>query len=346
VASLTLEIFGPVLRVSLWLTGELGRRMLPVREQRFDGATIQAQGLDPGSYLALIDTPSGTIRAPLHLRAGVEVALHIDVSSVGALIPGELLIPAGEALLGGHETSLLGEELRRVHVPAFFLEQHPVSFGAYLAFLDAVRAQDPAAVEQLLPRTEYGEPFWELRDGLWSPSRLRRWGDDEAALRKLPVVGVDLPGALSFARWRSEVTGRHYRLPSELEWEKAARGVDGRAYPWGDHFDASFCKMRESRPGAPHPEPSGVFVEDISPYGVRDMAGGVADWVIPALEGDSGQLSNQGVTRGGAWCDWRLDCHAAARRPYSPLERTERVGFRLARSADEVSATSSSRSTW
>jgi formylglycine-generating enzyme required for sulfatase activity len=76
------------------------------------------------------------------------------------------------------------------------------------------------------------------------------------------------------------------------------------------------------------------------------MAGGVADWVIPALEGDSGQLSNQGVTRGGAWCDWRLDCHAAARRPYSPLERTERVGFRLARSADEVSATSSSRSTW
>jgi serine/threonine-protein kinase len=346
VASLSLEVHGPVQGVSLWLTGEIGRRLLPVRELRFQGSKIQAQGLDPGSYFAQIETPGGTIRAPLHLRAGIEVSLHLDVSSVGTLIPGEQLIPAGEALLGGHEASLLGEDLRRVHVPAFFLEEFPVTFAAYLAFLDEMRIWEPTQVEQLLPRTENGEPFWELVDGLFRPTFPRRWCAEEAELLRLPVVGIDLPGALAFARWKSEKTGRTYRLPSELEWEKAARGVDGRAYPWGDHFDASFCKMRESRPGGPRPEPPGAFHDDVSPYGIRDMAGGVADWVIPALEGDSGQLSNQAATRGGAWCDWRVDCHSAVRRPYSPVERSERVGFRLARSADEVSATSSSRPTW
>jgi serine/threonine-protein kinase len=346
VANLSLKVIGPFRRLSLWLTGEIGRRLLPIREQVFPGPIVEAHGLDPGSYVALIETPGGTIRAPLHLRAGVEVALWIDVSSVGTLIPGEVLVPAGEALLGGHETSLLGDDLRRIQVPAFYLEEFPVTFGAYLAFLGALRDQDPAQVERFLPRSEQEDPYWEWNGERWLPARIRRWGSDQEVLLSLPVVGVDLAGALAYAQWKSSVTGRHYRLPSELEWEKAARGVDGRAYPWGDHFDASFCKMRESRRGAAQPEPCGSFAEDVSPYGVHDMAGGVAEWAIPAFEGDSGQLSNQAVSRGGAWCDWRLDCHAAARRPYGPAERSDRVGFRLARSADDVGASSSSRAIW
>ncbi|MCS6898575.1 MAG: SUMF1/EgtB/PvdO family nonheme iron enzyme [Myxococcales bacterium] len=346
VASLSLEVRGPIQGMSLWLTREIGRRLLPVRELRFQETKIQTQGLEPGSYLVQLDLSGGILQVPLHLRAGAEAFLSLDLSTVGELIPGERLIPAGEALLGGHEASLLGEELRRIHVPTFFLQEFPVTFREYLAFLSDIRTQEPARLEQLLPRTENGEPLWELDAQEFRPVIPKRWGHNEDTFLQLPVVGIDLPCALAFAHWKSEQTGRHYRLPNELEWEKAARGVDGRAYPWGDRFDASFCKMRESRPGVPHPEPPGSFSSDVSPYGIRDMAGGVADWVIPALEGDSGQLSNQGASRGGAWCDWRLDCHVAVRRPYSPQERSERVGFRLARSADEVSASSSSRPSW
>ena len=149
----------------------------------------------------------------------------------------------------------------------------------------------------------------------------------------LPVVGIDAWAARAFASWRTRRTGRIYRLPTELEWEKAARGVDGRRYPWGDTFDASLCKMRESRPLVPSPEPSGSFAADVSVYGVRDMAGGVADWVTPARDPDArldDELSRL-VSRGGAFSDPEYDCRLASRRPYLALDHADRLGLRLAR---------------
>jgi serine/threonine-protein kinase len=90
---------------------------------------------------------------------------------------------------------------------------------------------------------------------------------------------IDWFDALAFCRWKSKREGAIVRLPREIEWEKAARGVDGRFYPWGDRFDPTFCLMRESRPFAQQPEPVGTFPTDESPYGVRDMAGGMREWV-------------------------------------------------------------------
>jgi len=174
-----------------------------------------------------------------------------------------------------------------------------------------------------------GAPLWEWRAGRFEPARVAEWPLARAELLRLPVFGVDVRSALRYAAWRSAATGRGYRLPTELEWEKAARGVDGRTYPWGDRFDAAFCKMRESRPGLAAPEPPGAFADDVSPYGVCDLAGGVADWVVPLGGGTDGDALM--VTRGGAWCDWRVDCRVDARRIYHAGERSSRVGFRLAR---------------
>jgi serine/threonine-protein kinase len=95
----------------------------------------------------------------------------------------------------------------------------------------------------------------------------------------VPAVLVDWFDAIAYCRWRGSRDGADVRLPSEAEWEKAARGTDGRFYPWGDHFDPTFCHMRESRPYAQQPEPVGTFPTDESPYGARDMAGGVREWV-------------------------------------------------------------------
>lgn len=76
--------------------------------------------------------------------------------------------------------------------------------------------------------------------------------------------------------------------------------------------------------------PCGAFETDVSPFGLRDLGGGVADWVIVGGEGQR-RPGRELISRGGAWCDWRIDCAATARRPYLPTERTARVGFRLVR---------------
>ena len=110
-----------------------------------------------------------------------------------------------------------------------------------------------------------------------------------------PVNAISLADAEAYAEWRSALERRAMRLPTEEEWEKAARGVDGRAYPWGDRFDPTFAHMRASVPGAPRPAPVGAYPVDTSVYGCMDMAGGMREWTSSRF--DEGQV----VIRGGTW---------------------------------------------
>ena len=115
------------------------------------------------------------------------------------------------------------------------------------------------------------------------------------------MLGVSWNDAQAYGRWRTEKGERAgerwvYGLPSEKEREKAARGVDGRKFPWGDFFDWSFCKGAHSRPEASKPEPVGRFVRGESPAGAMDMSGSVTEWC-------DGWFT-EGATRpmrGGAW---------------------------------------------
>jgi serine/threonine-protein kinase len=324
---------GPA-RVSLHVLTEQSRRLTGVGERHQGDTPLVVEGLDPGNYLALIERPGASeIRYPLLLRAGQRARVDVDLDEAASWQAGEVFIPGGMTLLGGHESSLFGPEPVERLVPSFFLAVFPVSFGEYLSFLADLRASDPEQAATLAPCTSDGDPYWEWDSRDYIPTRITRWGHDLVTLLALPVFGVDLACALAYAAWKSRTTGLDYRLPSEAQWEKAARGTDGRAYPWGDRFDASFCKMRDSRPADAIPEPSGSFPTDLSPFGARDMAGGIAEWVLgasapSAVPGSVGPAAS----RGGAWCDWSFDCHAAARRLYSRSERSTRVGFRLARS--------------
>ena len=90
------------------------------------------------------------------------------------------------------------------------------------------------------------------------------------------MVHVSWYDARDYCQWLSEVTGRGYALPSEAEWEKGARGTDGRIYPWGNQWDTTRCNSEESGLGkttSVHAYPQGA-----SPYGVLDMAGNVWEW--------------------------------------------------------------------
>jgi serine/threonine-protein kinase len=299
---------------------EQERRLIAVRERPLGEAPCDV-ALPAGSYLLRIGRIDGgsQVSCPVLITNGCERDLEIDLAVLDTLAPDERYVPGGPALLGGDELSPWGNDLQLVEVGPFVLSERPVTFAEYLAFLSELPGDER---ERQLPMNTAGVPHWRWDGEKFVPSPNFNFAREEALL--LPAFGVTLDSAQAYTAWKLLKTGDTYRLPREDEWEKAARGVDGRIHPWGDYFDASFCKMVQSRPGPPRPEPSGAFTADVSPYGIRDLAGGVADWVVT---GDP----RADVARGGAWCDWRADCRLPTRRPYQIGIRTSRVGFRLAR---------------
>jgi serine/threonine-protein kinase len=320
--------------LSLSRIEERNRRLVPISTTALGAAPVQRLPVGQGAYVLSVEIPGRPpARYPLTISARAHVEISFDAAAVHEQQPGEILVPGGVAPLGTELSSSGERRPRAVEVAPFFIDEHPVTFREYLGFVARLYQRKPELAARLLPRHGQGAPFWEWDGGRFVPSRIRQWGADLEELLSIPVFGVDVHCAETFARWRARLTGRPYRLPRESEWEKAGRGTDRRAYPWGNHFDASFCRMRESRPGLPRPEPSGTFADDVSPYGVRDLAGGLADWVLPDRREEQGSEMRQVPSRGGAWCDWAADCGLTARRTYWAIERSARVGFRLARDA-------------
>ncbi len=173
--------------------------------------------------------------------------------------PETVLIPAGVFRMGNDP----GEG-----IPVYETPQHLVNLGAYriakypvtnVQYLEFVR-QSGAAVAP--------ETGWELA----TVGQVPPPGKEDH-----PVVGVSWDEAAAYCRWLSQCTGRRYRLPSEAEWEKAARGSDGRRYPWGDVLKP--CRGNSASTGPGGTLPVGAFSpHGDSPYGVADLAGNVWEW--------------------------------------------------------------------
>ncbi len=135
------------------------------------------------------------------------------------------------------------------------------------------------------------------------------WQDQLAKLDH-PVVNVSWHDALAYTRWLAQVTSQPWRLPTEAEWEKAARGTDGRIYPWGNQWDKTHANTRD---GGPYTTtPVGSYPSGASPYGAQDMAGNVWEWCSslykeqypydPAASEDNGRdRTSVRVLRGGSW---------------------------------------------
>lgn len=157
------------------------------------------------------------------------------------------------------------------------------------------------------------------------------------ALLDHPVVDVSWHDAAAFCRWLRAATGRPFRLPSEAEWERAARGADGRSFPWGDAFDPARANTREA--GLLGTSPVDAHPDGASPEGVYDMAGNVWEWTVsldagyPYRPGDGREdeaAAGRRIMRGGCYANPQGYARCACRFRLAPAVRNEFTGFRLA----------------
>ncbi len=231
------------------------------------------------------------------------------------------LVPGGPFLMGSSEGSGREDERpqRKVHVDAFAIDLVEVTNGRYLRFVDATGHRHPP--------NPYGNGALTNAKGIES----------------LPIVQVNWHDAFDYCQWAGK------RLPTEAEWEKAARGTEGRQYPWGDeqpspvraNFERNWDKQMTLHP-------VGTLPEGVSPYGIHDLAGNAREWVSDWYASDYYQHApdrnprgpERGVLkviRGGSWHSPLADITTMARGRGGFALRTHGTGFRCAKEVREAS---------
>lgn len=224
------------------------------------------------------------------------------------------LVPAGEFMMGARQDGKMADKDERtahtVHLDAFSIDQYEVTTARYAKFFQETKRSAPK---------------------YWSEEVLKQH-------ERKPVVGVDWNDAVAYCSWAGK------RLPTEAEWEKAARGTDQRLYPWGNAEPSQQRANFDHCCDADHYgdlTDVGSFEGETSPYGVYDMAGNVWEWVADSYDGGYDGKSQEGnptglssgekrVVRGGSWDSAPLYVRSSYRLRLSPTFRLDNIGFRCA----------------
>ena len=181
------------------------------------------------------------------------------------------------------------------------------------------------------PKERRGQPFF--------------WDDPRLNGSNLPVVGICWFEAQAYCTWLSKVTGKKYGLPSEAQWEQAARGRQGYIWPWGSVWEAQRCNNFEAKDALNTTSPVGMYPQGMSPYGAMDLAGNVWEWCADwydsqeyARRKDQAVLDPTGpadgkarVVRGGSWGTDRGYARSACRGGFGPGSFLNGLGFRVVR---------------
>ncbi len=257
--------------------------------------------VDPGAYLIVGRAP-GRLLQRFHVAVErlADASADFELPPSDAAPAGFVLVPGGPFVAGGDAQAFQPRMAERVEVPDFFIARKELTNREWYEFVNA-----PETLEQLryaragayLPRDDriLARPLAEGAGFTWDVFK--------HTTAESPVMGLSWTDVRDYLEWRNaraEAAGEAWRydLPSEHEWEKAARGVDGRVFPWGQRFDPALaiCMVRSSEylldaPGGSEPR-------DESPYGVLDLAGSREEWLRETVPGSE---PPRYFKRGGRW---------------------------------------------
>lgn len=256
-----------------------------------------------------------------------------------------VFVPAGAFRMGDNfgEGDPRERPVHTVELDAFYIGKFEVTNGEWRRFRDDPGYDDPRfwPGQRVVPKDQV--PYW---------TQPNNHGGGTPSSDPYPVLGVNWDSAVAYCRWLSAKTGKTYRLPTEAEWEKAARGTDQRRYPWGNTIDrsrANYTGAQAFDTGLPVGYYDGSRRGDLqtasnaSPYGAFDMAGNVmewtADWYGRDYYASSPRKNPTGPTtgayrvlRGGTFFLEPFDLRSAARTAAWPSFQAHRmVGFRPVR---------------
>ncbi len=358
--AITLLTDPPGAEVSLLRFEPRNRRLVAVPARELGRTPLRGVSLPMGSYLCVLRHPD---RAPVRYPVWVRRGDHWDGIPPGErapqpvylprrdeLGPEDCYVPAGWFASGGDPHSPTSLPRRWLWADGQVVRRFPVRNREYLAFLDALAAvgREEEALQHA-PREragiagEQGALIYGHAGGRFA---LVPDADGDLWDPEWPVVMVEWSGAAAFAAWEAERTGQPWRLPGDLTWEKAARGVDGRSFPWGDTFDYSWACLRDSHQGRSYPSVVDSFPVDESVYGIRGLGGNVIDWCAevfrpdgpPVVDGrvldpDPARERPEGerVQRGSNWGGTVVSARGVHRNRAWFNSRTPFLGFRIAR---------------
>ncbi len=301
------------------------RRTLPERLDPFGGSRSLKRLLEIGigdndqAEVCFGSLGSDDIRPYFSLVRTVTIA-PVEPAGSGILVPELVRVEAGSFIRGSNKTDdgASDDEVpqRNISLAAFEIGRTPITNAEYASFISASGHPPPA-------RWEGNEPPNDLTDH--------------------PVVSVSHSDALAYCTWLTTVSarsdGRLYRLPTEAEWEKAARGTDGRVYPWGNDFDPRHCNSLEGGPGRTTAVRA-YSPDGDSPFGCADMAGNVWEWCgdwfdssyykdAPEIDPSGPKTGQHRVFRGGSWNNDARNARCAFRDGDEPDLRYTNLGFRV-----------------
>jgi formylglycine-generating enzyme required for sulfatase activity/NAD-dependent SIR2 family protein deacetylase len=244
---------------------------------------------------------------------------------------GMTYIPPGEFIMGG---SRLGNELIRVEKidRGYFIDECLITNKDYRKFLKWIeKSNDHRFCHKDEPPDKSHKPHPDFSGKSAKDVKLKALPDDyftNSLYDDYPVVNVDWWDAFAYSRWVGK------RLPSEKEWEKAARGIDGRIYPYGNTFDPGKSNVAES--GIYHTTPVKKYRTGKSPYGCYDMSGNAWEWCLDTFEFNTDSKKATRVVRGGSCTRGIVKAPSSFRNGRHPGERWITRSFRCVKDLEET----------